>query len=189
MWQLCRPGMTACPVASMTSTPSEAARGSASTASTGPTATIVSPSISTEPGSRTAVRPVMGRTMPLRIRVRATPPNGRVAAVTVDAPEPAPGTVDLLVTGADLVVTMDDDRRELPGGWVACQGGFVVAVGSGSDPSPDASRRLRADGCLITPGLVNTHHHIYQNLTRAHLPATNSSLFDWLPALYPRWAR
>ena len=104
--------------------------------------------------------------------------------MTVDAPEPALGPVDLLVAGADLVVTMDDDRRELPGGWVACHGGSVVAVGSGSDPVPEASRVLRADGCLITPGLVNTHHHIYQNLTRAYLPATSSSLFDWLTALY-----
>jgi cytosine/adenosine deaminase-related metal-dependent hydrolase len=109
--------------------------------------------------------------------------------VTVDAPEPAPGPVDLLVAGADLVVTMDDERRELRGGWVACHGGSVVAVGSGSDAVPPAARVLRADGCLITPGLVNTHHHIYQNLTRAYLPATRSSLFDWLTTLYPRWAR
>ena len=109
--------------------------------------------------------------------------------MTVDAPEPALGPVDLLVAGADLVVTMDDDRRELPGGWVACHGGFVVAVGGGSDPVPEAARVLRADGCLITPGLVNTHHHIYQNLTRAYLPAASSSLFDWLTTLYPRWAQ
>ena len=109
--------------------------------------------------------------------------------MTVDAPESDLGRVELLVAGADLVATMDDDRRELAGGWVACNGGFVVAVGSGSDPAPDATRVLRADGCLITPGLVNTHHHIYQNLTRAYLPATSSSLFDWLTTLYPRWAR
>ena len=109
--------------------------------------------------------------------------------MTVDAPEPAPGPVDLLVAGADLVVTMDHERRELRGGWVACHGGSVVAVGSGSDAVPPAARVLRADGCLITPGLVNTHHHIYQNLTRAYLPATRSSLFDWLTTLYPRWAR
>ena len=109
--------------------------------------------------------------------------------MTVDAPEPAPGPVDLLVAGADLVVTMDDERRELRGGWVACHRGSVVAVGSGSDPVPPAARVLRADGCLITPGLVNTHHHIYQNLTRAYLPATRSSLFDWLTTLYPLWAR
>ena len=48
---------------------------------------------------------------------------------------------------------------------------------------------LRAEGCLVTPGLVNTHHHIYQNLTRAYRPATVASLFDWLTTLYPRWSR
>ncbi|HKA85061.1 MAG TPA: amidohydrolase family protein, partial [Acidimicrobiales bacterium] len=109
--------------------------------------------------------------------------------MTVDAPETASAPVDLLVAGADLVVTMDDDRRELAGGWVACRDGFVVAVGGGSDPAPQAARVLRADGCLVTPGLVNTHHHIYQNLTRAYRPATSSSLFDWLTTLYPLWAR
>ncbi|MGH9112835.1 MAG: 8-oxoguanine deaminase [Acidimicrobiales bacterium] len=110
--------------------------------------------------------------------------SGRVAP-------PAAGrlvAVDLLVAGADLVVTMDDDRRELAGGWVACDGGFVAAVGGADDPPPAATRVLRADGCLVTPGLVNTHHHIYQNLTRAYRPATAASLFDWLTMLYPRWA-
>jgi cytosine/adenosine deaminase-related metal-dependent hydrolase len=101
---------------------------------------------------------------------------------------PPPTTVDLLVTGAELVVTMDAERRELPGGWVACRDGFVTAVGGAGDPPPPADRTLRADGCLVTPGLVNTHHHIYQNLTRSYAPATSASLFDWLTTLYPRWA-
>jgi len=102
---------------------------------------------------------------------------------------PAPAApVELLVAGADLVATMDDDRRELAGGWVACDGGFVAAVGGAGDPPPAATRVLRADGCLVTPGLVNTHHHIYQNLTRAYRPAAAASLFDWLTTLYPRWA-
>ena len=96
--------------------------------------------------------------------------------------------VDLVVVGADLVVTMDDDRRELAGGWIACKDGFVTAVGAADEPPPAATRTLRADGCLVTPGLVNTHHHIYQNLTRAYRPATAASLFDWLTTLYPRWA-
>src|SRR5688572_3928184 len=108
------------------------------------------------------------------------------------APGPAPASngspVDLLVQGADLVVTMDEDRREIAGGWVACAYGFVTAVGGPADPPPPSDRVLRADGCLVTPGLVNTHHHIYQNLTRAFLPATSSTLFDWLTTLYPRWA-
>ena len=93
----------------------------------------------------------------------------------MDAPLSPTSPVDLLVTGADLVLTMDDDRRELAGGWVACTDGFVTAVGSATDAPPPAIRVLRADGCLVTPGFVNTHHHIFQNLTRAFLPATSSS--------------
>jgi cytosine/adenosine deaminase-related metal-dependent hydrolase len=96
--------------------------------------------------------------------------------------------VDLVVADAGLVVTMDSDRREIAGGWVACKDGFVTALGGPGDDPPPAARVLQAGGCLVTPGLINTHHHIYQNLTRAYLPATASSLFDWLTALYPLWA-
>jgi cytosine/adenosine deaminase-related metal-dependent hydrolase len=96
--------------------------------------------------------------------------------------------VDLVVAGAALVATVDDERRELAGGWVAIDGGFVVAVGSSSEVPPPAREVLRADGCLVTPGLINTHHHIFQNLTRAYRPAVNGTLFQWLTALYPRWA-
>jgi cytosine/adenosine deaminase-related metal-dependent hydrolase len=63
----------------------------------------------------------------------------------------------------------------------------VSAVGSSTDPPPAAARTLRADGCLVTPGLVNTHHHLYQNLTRAYPPMTAAPLFGWLQALYPLW--
>lgn len=98
------------------------------------------------------------------------------------------GEADLLVRGADLVATVDDDRRELPGGWVAVRDGLVQAVGGASDPAPDAARVIEANGCLVTPGLVNTHHHIYQNLTRSFRPAVNGTLFQWLTTLYPRWA-
>jgi cytosine/adenosine deaminase-related metal-dependent hydrolase len=95
---------------------------------------------------------------------------------------------DLLVTGAALVATVDDDRRELAGGWVAITDGLVSAVGASVDPQPHARNVLSADGCLVTPGLINTHHHIYQNLTRSYRPAVNGSLFEWLTTLYPRWA-
>jgi cytosine/adenosine deaminase-related metal-dependent hydrolase len=94
---------------------------------------------------------------------------------------------DLLVTGAELLVTMDDDRRELPGGWIAITDGFVSAIGGAGDPAPPATRVLNADGCLVTPGLVNTHHHLFQNLTRAFPPMTNAPLFGWLTTLYPLW--
>ena len=96
--------------------------------------------------------------------------------------------VDLLVAGAELLATMDGERTEIPGGWVATTAGSVVAVGPpGSEPP--ARRVVRADDCLITPGLINTHHHIYQNLTRAFRPALGGNLFDWLRTLYPVWSR
>jgi cytosine/adenosine deaminase-related metal-dependent hydrolase len=100
---------------------------------------------------------------------------------------PRPDLADLVVTGAELVATVDDDRRELAGGWVAVDGGLVVGVGTG-DPPP-GRERLDATGCLVTPGLINTHHHLYQNLTRSFRPAVNGTLFEWLTTLYPRWSR
>ena len=87
---------------------------------------------------------------------------------------------DLVVTGAKLVATCDAERRELAGGWVAVTGGLISAVGGQADPRPAARETLDAAGCLVTPGLVNTHHHIYQNLTRSYGPAINGSLFSWL---------
>lgn len=96
---------------------------------------------------------------------------------------------DLLVRNAELVATVDADRREIVGGWVAVTGGVVEAVGGPADDQPAAGTVLDAAGCLVTPGLVNTHHHLYQNLTRAYAPALRGSLFDWLVALYPLWTR
>jgi len=96
---------------------------------------------------------------------------------------------DLLVAGADLVATVDDTRREIAGGWVAVTDGVISGVGGPSDPRPEAARTIDARGCLVTPGLVNTHHHLYQNLTRAFAPALTGGLFDWLVTLYPLWAR
>jgi cytosine/adenosine deaminase-related metal-dependent hydrolase len=96
---------------------------------------------------------------------------------------------DLLVRGAESVVVVDAAGTETPGGWVAVTGGFVTALGGPGDAPPPAEVVLDASGCLVTPGLVNTHHHIYQNLTRAHAPATTATLFEWLTTLYPLWSR
>jgi cytosine/adenosine deaminase-related metal-dependent hydrolase len=96
---------------------------------------------------------------------------------------------DLLVHDAELIATVDDARREIAGGWVAVTDGVVTALGGPGDPQPEAARRIDARGCLVTPGLVNTHHHLYQNLTRAYAPALTGGLFDWLVTLYPLWAR
>ena len=100
-----------------------------------------------------------------------------------------PATADLLITDAELVATVDEGRREIPGGWVAVTDGLVSGLGGPGDRRPRAPRTVDARGCLVTPGLVNTHHHLYQNLTRAFAPALTGGLFDWLVTLYPLWAR
>lgn len=96
-------------------------------------------------------------------------------------------TADLLIHNARLVATVDNARRELPGGWVAITNGLISGVGASTDPVPIATERIDATGCLVTPGLINTHHHLYQNLTRAYPPMTSSPLFGWLQTLYPLW--
>ena len=92
---------------------------------------------------------------------------------------------DLVVANARCVVTVDADRRELDGGWVAITDGLVSDIGTG--PAPAATTVLDATDCLVTPGLVNAHHHLYQNLTRAFPPMTDKPLFGWLQSLYPLW--
>lgn len=87
---------------------------------------------------------------------------------------------------------MDDARTEIADGALAFRNGVIEAVGATSDLAPliDAADEIvDAVGCVVTPGLVNTHHHLYQSLTRALPGATNASLFGWLQRLYPIWAR
>jgi len=83
------------------------------------------------------------------------------------------------------VVVMDDAGTEHEDGWVLVEDGVVAATGGGAEP--DADERVDLGGAIVTPGLVNTHHHLYQTLTRAR--AQESNLFGWLKALYPVWAR
>ena len=94
---------------------------------------------------------------------------------------------DLLIRNALLVATVDDQRRELPGGWVAITGNLIEAVGGAAADAPIADQTINAGGCLVTPGLVNSHHHMYQNLTRAYPGMTDKPLFGWLQSLYPLW--
>jgi cytosine/adenosine deaminase-related metal-dependent hydrolase len=91
--------------------------------------------------------------------------------------------VKTLYTGAH-VVTMDDAGTEHADGYLLVEDELVAAVGGGATPEADSRVDLR--GALVTPGLVNTHHHLYQTLTRAH--ATEADLFTWLRTLYPVWA-
>jgi cytosine/adenosine deaminase-related metal-dependent hydrolase len=83
------------------------------------------------------------------------------------------------------VVVMDDADTEHASGWVLIEDGVVAATGGGDEPESDEREDL--GGAVVTPGLVNTHHHLYQTLTRAR--AQEADLFTWLKALYPAWAR
>jgi len=94
---------------------------------------------------------------------------------------------DFVLTDCGVIATVDDARSERSGGWIAVENGLVSAFGAAGDPIPDAARTLSAGGGLVTPGLINTHHHLYQNLTRAYAPMTSAPLFGWLQTLYPLW--
>jgi cytosine/adenosine deaminase-related metal-dependent hydrolase len=88
-----------------------------------------------------------------------------------------------VILGNAWVVTMDDAGTEHRRGWVAVEDGLVTETGSGDAPA--GAEDLA--GAVLTPGLVNTHHHLYQTLTRAR--AQDADLFTWLKTLYPTWAR
>ena len=96
-----------------------------------------------------------------------------------------------VICRAAALVCMDDARREIADGAVAVQDGVITAVGPTAELAPlrdTADTVIDASGCVVTPGLVNTHHHLYQSLTRALPGTTGASLFDWLKRLYPVWA-
>ena len=92
---------------------------------------------------------------------------------------------DLVVAHARCVATVDAERREIDDGWVAIDDGLISAIGSGDPPA--ATELIDGRDCLVTPGLVNSHHHLYQNLTRANPAMTDKPLFGWLQSLYPLW--
>jgi cytosine/adenosine deaminase-related metal-dependent hydrolase len=91
-----------------------------------------------------------------------------------------------LIRGADVIVTMDDDRRELRDADILIRDGAIADVGYQLQTSGEITNAM---GCIITPGLVNTHHHLYQSLTRAVPGGQDALLFGWLQTLYPIWAR
>jgi cytosine/adenosine deaminase-related metal-dependent hydrolase len=93
-----------------------------------------------------------------------------------------------LVRHADVLATMDDAGTEIADGAILIEDGVIRHVGSSSDVPDTADRVIEARGLVILPGLVNTHHHFYQTLTRAVPAAQNADLFTWLKTLYPIWA-
>lgn len=94
----------------------------------------------------------------------------------------------LLLQHAERLVTMDATRREIADGAILLDQGRIVAVGTTAELGGVADEVLDVPGCVVMPGLVNTHHHMYQSLTRALPAAQDAELFDWLQALYPLWA-
>src|ERR1041385_3904100 len=87
------------------------------------------------------------------------------------------------------IVTMDDHLREIPDGGLFVRDGFIEQVGETNQLPITADEVLDLEGHILLPGLVNTHHHFYQTLTRAVPVAQDANLFNWLPTLYPIWAR
>jgi 8-oxoguanine deaminase len=100
-----------------------------------------------------------------------------------------------LLEHARTLVTMNPDRAIWTDAWIAARDGLIIDLGTGPAPAtlgnhPRADfRHYDASGCVVLPGLINTHHHLYQTRTRAWPDAVDSELFPWLKTLYPVWAR
>jgi 8-oxoguanine deaminase len=94
----------------------------------------------------------------------------------------------LLIRNATVVVTMNDARDEIRNGAVFIRDNVIEQVGPSADLPDNADEIIDASGQVILPGLINTHHHMYQSLTRAIPAAQNGELFNWLTNLYPIWA-
>ena len=94
----------------------------------------------------------------------------------------------LLIRDLHTIALMDEANRVIRDGYIYAEDGRIVRVGSGDGGLPRAERVIRAPYRVAIPGLVNTHHHLYQTLTRAYAPAADAELFDWLRTLYPIWA-
>ena len=92
-----------------------------------------------------------------------------------------------LIEGARLVITQDDRRTRIPGGFVLVRDDLIEAVGSGPPPADRVDRRVDARGKIVLPGLVNTHHHLPQTLTRNVPRVQEAPLFRWLTELYEVW--
>ncbi|NOE25197.1 8-oxoguanine deaminase [Ruegeria sp. HKCCD6157] len=93
---------------------------------------------------------------------------------------------EILLKNADLILTMDESRQELSKADILVRDGQIARIGQGLETQGEVHD---VSGCLVTPGLVNTHHHLYQTLTRAVPGGQDALLFGWLQTLYPIWSR
>jgi cytosine/adenosine deaminase-related metal-dependent hydrolase len=94
----------------------------------------------------------------------------------------------LLLRHADVIHTCNDTRESIRDGYVLVEDGCIAAIGPEPAPSVAVDEEICVAGCLLTPGLINIHHHVYQTLTRAVPLATRSTILEWLHAMYPIWA-
>lgn len=94
-----------------------------------------------------------------------------------------------LIKNALVLATMEEDREPISNGYVLIEGSFITEVGSGNATHIQAGQVIDASDKVVLPGFINTHHHLYQTLTRAYPSALDAELFDWLVSLYPVWAR
>ncbi len=95
---------------------------------------------------------------------------------------------DIVIKNAQSVLTMDDERRELRAVDIHLKDGQIAAIGHGLRIT-NTTDVIDGSSCIVTPGLVNTHHHLYQTLTRAVPGGQDALLFGWLQTLYPIWAK
>ena len=95
----------------------------------------------------------------------------------------------LLVKNATIIVTMDKNDRELTDTAIFCRDGVIEQIGPQAELPQEADEVLDLQDHIVLPGLVNTHHHFYQTLTRAVVGTQDANLFHWLTTLYPIWAR
>lgn len=93
---------------------------------------------------------------------------------------------DVLIKSAKIALTMNDTREELQGVDLLLRDGVIAQIGQNLSTTGEV---IDASACVVTPGLVNTHHHLYQTLTRAVPGAQDALLFGWLQRLYPIWSR
>ncbi len=93
---------------------------------------------------------------------------------------------EILIKNADTILTMDDTRSELSSADILIRSGRIEQIGQGLQTTGEVHD---ASGCVVTPGLVNTHHHLFQTLTRAVPGGQDALLFGWLKTLYPIWSR
>jgi cytosine/adenosine deaminase-related metal-dependent hydrolase len=95
----------------------------------------------------------------------------------------------LLLKNAEVILTMDDDRGELRGADILIVGHRIARIGARLELEDGEGETIDLAGHVVCPGLINTHHHMFQSLTRVIPAAQDSSLFGWLKSLYPIWAR